>query len=48
MEPRFETHKDQFFKNEMKIVENQSSETVLDDIESKIRAKYNYKITVKG
>ena len=32
-----------------KIVDNsQSSATVLDDIQSKIRAKYNYKITVKG
>ena len=32
----------------MKIVDSQSSKTVLDDIQSKIRAKYNYKITVKG
>ena len=33
---------------DLKIGESQSSETVLDDIQSKIRAKYNYKITVKG
>ena len=31
-----------------KIVNSQSSETVPDDIQSEIRAKYNYKITVKG
>ena len=32
----------------VKIVDSRSSETVLNDIQSKIRAKYDYKITVKG
>ena len=33
---------------ERKLLRVKSSETVLDDIRSKIRAKYNYKIIVKG